>query len=160
MSPQTQAQVVADIVHTAVSVYNAVARTLESVWHTANDWARDAAKWVAENAYNLAIKAAKAALKVLMHQILAQVTNSIIKWIQSDFQGQPGFITDWQSYLKKASNAAAGRFLNTLAGVNLCSAFKPKIRLVFALPVPQFNTVAAFTLYKILAIAIATKNYF
>lgn len=161
IAPQAQATIpTIDWAHIGTSIVNFVQSSLKTAWATAQDWARTGWAWVAQNAFDLAIKAAKAALKVLMHQILAQVTNSIIKWIQSDFQGQPGFITDWQSYLKKASNAAAGRFLNTLTGVNLCSAFKPKIKLVFALPVPQFNTEAACTLDKIMANANATINDF
>lgn len=129
-------------------------------WSKIQDWAIAAWNWVKAHITDIIKKALAIALKVALHTVLAQLTNSIIKWIQSDFQGQPGFVTDWQSYLSDAADAAAGRFLNELAGVNLCSSFKPQIQLVFSLPVPEFSTKAACTLEGILENANATIDSF
>lgn len=129
-------------------------------WDNIKDWAIATWTWVKNNIVRILKEAALAALKMLLHKILAMVTNSIIKWIQSDFNGQPGFVTDWRSYLNKAAQAAAGRFLNSLAGVNLCSAFKPHIRLTLSLPVPEFKEGAACTLDGILANVDATIDDF
>lgn len=133
---------------------------VKKAWHITSDWARDTAKWATEKSWDMAKSAAKAALKVAMHQVLAQVTNSIIKWIQSDFEGQPGFITDWQSYLKKAGDAAGGRFLNELAGFNLCSNFNTKLQIALNLPYPTFGTSAQCTLSKITSNIEDTLNDF
>lgn len=133
---------------------------VEVIWATVKDWAIAKWEWVKKNISDTIKKALAVALQIAIHQVLAMVTNSIIKWIQSDFQGQPGFITDWEDYLNKAGNAAAGRFLNELAGVNLCSAFSVKIKATMNLPIPSFKTGVECSLDDILNNATTTLDKF
>ncbi len=43
--------------------------------------------------------------------LVYQLTKSIVQWIQNGFQGQPGFITNPEQFLKNAGNTAASLFL-------------------------------------------------
>ncbi len=43
--------------------------------------------------------------------VLQAITQSIVNWIRNGFQGQPGFITDFQGYLTDAADQATGAFM-------------------------------------------------
>ena len=43
--------------------------------------------------------------------VLKSITNSIVKWIKSGFQGQPGFIQDPEAFFADAADQATGRFM-------------------------------------------------
>lgn len=120
-----------------------------SVWETISDWAISAYEWVRDNIPKILKEAALAALKTLLHQILAKVTNSIVQWIQSDFHGKPGFITDFDDYMRGAVDAAAGKFLQGFFGTRLCSPFAVSLKMAINLPVPTFDTRATCTLSDI-----------
>lgn len=161
ITPQVNAQIpVTDAANLGAKIGDWVWKTIQAGYNTIKDWA--IAQWdkLQDQWWEWTKAALLMAVQVLVHQLLARLTNSIIKWIQSDFHGKPGFITNWQDEMKGAANAAAGRFLNELAGINLCQTFKFKIRAALALPIPTFKTEAACTLDGILASANATIEQF
>lgn len=151
-------KIIAPQAHAIFGLLGGVVDAAKWVWEAikwaydkVQSWAVAAWTWGKDHLTDLLKKAFLIATQVVIHTLLTHLTNSIIKWIQSDFHGQPGFVTDWQQYLKQAGQAASGRFLNELAGVNLCAPFKINLRLSLGLPVPNFKTEAACTLDGILA---------
>ena len=67
----------------------------------------------------------------LKRQLLDRITNQVVRYIQGG--GTPKFVTNWKDYLKNSADAAAGEFINALAGANLCAPFANTLRGVFSL---------------------------
>ena len=47
-------------------------------------------------------------------QIMSQMTQSLVNWINSGFQGSPAFITDLNGFLLDALDTAAGEYIRSL----------------------------------------------
>ncbi len=78
----------------------------------------------------------EAAIAELKKQILDQLVNQVIQWIQGG--GKPKFVTDFDGFLKEAGNNAVGQFAEDLGLEFLCSPFNLQLR--FALfPVAKFG---------------------
>lgn len=94
--------------------------------------------------------AIEAAAKIALEQLLVALTNQIISYIQSDEFGHKGFVLDFNAALNSAAQVAGAKFLNSLAGVNLCSTV-PRLKLTIALlPTPDFKARSECTLDKII----------
>ncbi len=65
-------------------------------------------------------------------QALQQMTNDIIKWINSGFDGDPAFITDIEEYLQGISDDVAGNFIYGDALNSVCSSFQLDVRSALA----------------------------
>jgi hypothetical protein len=72
---------------------------------------------------------------VLAKQIVAQMTSSIISWIQSGFKGSPAFVQDMKKFLTDVADQAIGDYLQELDGPLsfLCSPFKLDVRVALQL---------------------------
>ena len=69
--------------------------------------------------------------------LLKGVTNSLLNWINSGFQGSPAFVTDLDGFLLDVADQAAGEFIyGTELGV-LCSPFALDIRLALDIEYQQ-----------------------
>ena len=98
-------------------------------------------KMVWDKAQKLAEWAIGQALNVLLHQILATLTNDIVNWIQNG--EEPRFLSEGlDGFLGRAVDNAAGHFLDQYLGMGfLCDEFDAKIKLSL-LDVPDFETEA------------------
>lgn len=65
------------------------------------------------------------ALTLLMNQI----TNDIVNWINSGFDGKPGFIQNPEKLLGDIGNKTAGSVLTTFLGPGICEPFKLNIQI-------------------------------
>lgn len=63
----------------------------------------------------------------LAQRMIDDMVKSSIAWANTGFEGNPAFATDLGSYIGDIANQEAGRYLNNVAGANLCSPFKPQI---------------------------------
>lgn len=59
-------------------------------------------------------------------QMVSSMTQSLLNWINSGFQGSPAFITDLNGFLLDAIDTAAGQYIKSLGGIGefICSPFK------------------------------------
>ncbi len=66
--------------------------------------------------------------KVITRMLIAALTNSIVNWINSGFEGQPTFLNNSADFFKDLANQTSGAFINALGAEDLlCGAFKPQI---------------------------------
>ena len=67
---------------------------------------------------------------------LAQtMTQDIIRWINSGFKGQPGFVDNPKRFLGSVANTISGAFINEVGLAGLCEPFRPQIQIaLFAVP--------------------------
>lgn len=105
---------------------------------------------------NMIASALRSAAISALHNLLTAITNQIIKCINSYDPktgkcgvGGAGFVLDYNALLAQAADVAGAKFLNSLAGINLCSV-TPKLKLQIALlPTPEFKKQAECTLTKV-----------
>ena len=71
--------------------------------------------------------------------ILQQITNSVVNWINSGFNGQPAFVTNYNQFFNNVANQAAGEFIKGSSLSFLCSPFQAQIRLAIARSYAQRN---------------------
>ena len=59
-------------------------------------------------------------------QMVSSMTQSLLNWINSGFQGSPAFITDLNGFLLDALDTAAGEYIKSLGGIGefICSPFR------------------------------------
>lgn len=106
------------------------------------------AEKVWDNAQKLAEWASGAILNLLLHQILSQLTNDIVNWIQGG--GEPRFMSEgFGSFLSRAVDNAVGNFIDNYLGIGwLCEPFDIDIKIAL-LDVPTFEEKARCTLSDI-----------
>jgi len=65
--------------------------------------------------------------------ILRALTQSVVSWIQSGFEGQPGFISNFEDFLKDAGDQATNQFLKEFLNPevynSICSPFRSQLRI-------------------------------
>ncbi len=65
--------------------------------------------------------------------VLNAVTKGVVNWIKNGFEGQPGFITNYDQYLKEAFDQASGvffkEFLSSGMQNAICSPFRAQLNL-------------------------------
>jgi len=69
---------------------------------------------------------------------LEQMTQDIVTWINSGFNGSPAFLQDPGSFLGQIADNVAGDFLNEIGGGFLCSPFSADIQ--FALEIGYYQS--------------------
>jgi hypothetical protein len=65
-------------------------------------------------------------------QALQQMTNDILKWVNSGFDGQPAFVTDLQGFLQNIADEVAGDFIYGDELSTICTPFQLDTRLQLA----------------------------
>jgi len=105
-------------------------------------------KDVWEQGWELLEWAAGVMLNILLHQLLAMITNDIVNWIENG--KTPRFMSEGiGSYLKDAADNATGNFIDQYLGAGwLCEEFDLDIKLAL-LDVPTFETQAKCSLSDI-----------
>jgi hypothetical protein len=69
----------------------------------------------------------------LAKQIVQNMTQSIVTWINSGFQGSPAFVTDLQGFLLDSADQVAGDFIYNDPSLNfLCSPFQLDVKIALA----------------------------
>jgi hypothetical protein len=87
-------------------------------------------------------------LVVLVREVLiANITRSIVNWINSGFNGQPSFVQNLGGFLLNVADEVAGTFIEGSELAFLCSPFNLDVRLALALDYyAQFRDRTACTL--------------
>lgn len=72
-------------------------------------------------------------------QIMSQMTQSLVNWINSGFQGSPAFITDLNGFLLDALDTAAGEYIRSLGGLGefICSPFRLDVQAALSINYQQ-----------------------
>lgn len=71
-------------------------------------------------------------VKSIAQAAIDQITRSIVNWINSGFNGQPSFVTNFNQYFANVADQAAGEFIKGSALSFLCSPFAPQIKIAIA----------------------------
>jgi hypothetical protein len=72
-------------------------------------------------------------------QLMSQMTQSLVNWINSGFQGSPAFITDLNGFLLDALDTAAGEYIKSLGGIGefVCSPFQLDVQAALSINYQQ-----------------------
>jgi hypothetical protein len=71
-------------------------------------------------------------VKSIAQAAIDQITRSIVNWVNSGFNGQPSFVTNFNQYFANVADQAAGEFIKGSALSFLCSPFAPQIKIAIA----------------------------
>ncbi|MBX4192182.1 hypothetical protein KW798_01725 [Candidatus Parcubacteria bacterium] len=71
-------------------------------------------------------------LNTIAKVALQQMTASIVNWINSGFNGKPGFVQNFQQFFTNVADQAAGEFIRGSGLAFLCTNFKAQIRVAIA----------------------------
>lgn len=86
---------------------------------------------------------------LLAKTMIRQITQSLITWINSGFQGNPAFITDLNGFLLGIVDQVIGEFIYGSELAFLCSPFQLQIRIAIALQYQSYSSRARCTLTQI-----------
>ena len=87
------------------------------------------------------------ALKIL----LSQITDSIVTWINSGFEGSPSFVGDPQSFLVDTADTIVGEFIDEMTAFGwLCEPYRLNINIALQLGIGRFTKQKKCTLTKII----------
>lgn len=89
-------------------------------------------------------------VNVLAKAALSQITVSVVNWINSGFNGQPSFVSNYNQFFTNVADAATGQFIQGSALSFLCSPFKLQIKIAVAQSYANRNTAASCTLTSII----------
>lgn len=70
--------------------------------------------------------------RVIAKIALQQITQSVVDWINSGFNGQPSFVQDYEQFFTDVADKAAGEFIQGSGLAFLCSPFKLQIKIAIA----------------------------
>ena len=70
--------------------------------------------------------------RVVARFALQQMTASILKWVNSGFNGQPAFVQSFQQLFLNVADVAAGQFIQGSALSFLCTPFQAPVRIAIA----------------------------
>lgn len=74
-------------------------------------------------------------LETLKKRALDLMVDQIVNWIQGE--GDPKFVTDWQGFLKEASDVALGELAVRVAGAGICEPFRESLLNNLRVPDPE-----------------------
>ncbi|MDO8510459.1 MAG: hypothetical protein Q7S15_02435, partial [bacterium] len=72
-------------------------------------------------------------LNAVAKQILRQMTDDIVQWINGGFSGSPAFVEDFGGFLTGIGDQIAGQFIEDIGLGALCSPFKLDLQIALAL---------------------------
>jgi hypothetical protein len=82
---------------------------------------------------------------------LQQITNSVVNWINSGFNGSPSFITNYQQFFNNVADAAAGSFIQNFTNfAPYCTPFAKQIQIALANSYARRNSAQSCTLSTLL----------
>jgi len=93
---------------------------------------------VAENDQRKKENCTDSIFRAAARMILAYMTDSIIQWINSGFEGDPIFISNPKAFFADVANEVSGQFIEQLGLAGLCDPFRPRIIIALA-QVPTFG---------------------
>lgn len=64
--------------------------------------------------------------------MLQQITNSVVNWINSGFNGSPAFVQNPTKFLQRTADQIAGQYIQSSALSFLCSPFQLQVRIAIA----------------------------
>ncbi len=70
--------------------------------------------------------------RTIAHAALEQIARSTVQWINSGFNGQPSFVTNYSQFFTNVADKAAGDFLKSSALSFLCSPFQLQVKIAIA----------------------------
>jgi len=82
--------------------------------------------------------------------LLAQLTRSIVNWINTGFKGNPAFVTDFRKFLLDVGDQVIGEFIYGSDLSFLCSPFQLQVRIALALNYQGFDNRARCTLSSVI----------
>ena len=89
--------------------------------------------------------------KLVMKTLLSQITDSIVNWINSGFEGSPSFVGDPKSFLVGVGDEVAGEFINEMTSFGwLCDPYKLNIKIALNLGMGRFKKQKKCTLTQII----------
>ena len=88
--------------------------------------ATTAANWLKSFANEVAKEWKETLLAQLKKQILDQIVNQTIRWIQGN--GDPQFVTDYEGFLRGAGDRAVGGLLQEINLGEMCTPFRLRVR--------------------------------
>ncbi|MDP3004412.1 MAG: hypothetical protein Q8N43_02830, partial [Candidatus Azambacteria bacterium] len=97
------------------------------------------------------------AVEVLKQILVQKLVNQTVKWIQTG--EEPKFVTNLPAFLQEAVDQAGGKFLETAIGPQICSPFRPTLKLALY-PVATFNERTTCTLNQVVDNIEDTLGYF
>lgn len=72
-------------------------------------------------------------MRTIARAALQQMTNSIVQWINSGFNGSPSFVTNYQQFFASVADNAAGNYIANVANfAPYCTPFRLQIRIALA----------------------------
>ena len=74
----------------------------------------------------------KPLVEMMAQRILANITSSLVNWIQGGFNGNPTFVTNIDHLVSQSANQAIGEFINTTQLGFLCKPFSAQISIALA----------------------------
>ncbi len=92
-----------------------------SVVSVSNNWVNDAKEWGLDPIAQIAER-----------RVIAAMTDSIVVWINSGFDGDPTFITNPGDFLLDVANETTGVFIDELGAGFLCEPFGAQIQIALA----------------------------
>lgn len=87
---------------------------------------------------------------LVMKTLLSQITDSIVNWINSGFEGGPSFVTDPKRFLLGVGDEIAGEFINGTEWGWVCDPFKLNIKIALTLGMGNFKRQKKCTLTGII----------
>jgi len=88
-------------------------------------------------------------VKTIAQAAIDQITRSVVTWINSGFNGQPSFVTNFNQYFANVADQAAGEFIKGSSLSFLCSSFAPQIKIAIAQAYASRNSAATCSLTKV-----------
>lgn len=70
--------------------------------------------------------------RTIARAAIQQITASVVNWINSGFNGQPSFVTNYKQFFTNVADQAAGEFIRGSGLSFLCSPFQNQIRIAIA----------------------------
>ncbi len=139
--------VAADVVEVIQTALQAVWQGAKAVWQAADlgEFVKQTATLLWEKGKKIAEWTKGVLLNLLLHRILAEITNDIVNWIQNG--GELRFMSEGLgSFLSGAADDVLGNFIANYLGADfLCEPFKASLEIAL-MPVPHFETRAECTL--------------
>jgi hypothetical protein len=87
--------------------------------------------------------------RTIARAAIQQITTSVVNWINSGFNGQPSFVTNYRQFFTNVADRAAGEFIRGSGLSFLCSPFQNQIRIALAQSYARRNEAPSCSLSKI-----------
>jgi len=68
--------------------------------------------------------------RIAARRVLADITKSVVNWINSGFEGDPSFLSNPKAFYLNSANQITGELITSLGQEGVCDMFRPQIVLV------------------------------